>query len=166
MIWDPFASHLGGEVVAAGNYDEIIKSPRSLTGAYLRGDEKIEIPKTLRKWTESISVLGATENNLLNINVEFPLGVFTVVSGVSGSGKTTLIKKILFPALEKNITGISDRPGMHKGISGNINQIQQVEMIDQNPIGKSSRSNPVTYIKAWDGVRDLFSSQSLSNIRG
>lgn len=162
----PFASHLGGEVVAAGNYDEIIKSPRSLTGAYLRGDEKIEIPKTLRKWTESISVLGATENNLLNINVEFPLGVFTVVSGVSGSGKTTLIKKILFPALEKNITGISDRPGMHKGISGNIDQIQQVEMIDQNPIGKSSRSNPVTYIKAWDGVRDLFSSQSLSKIRG
>lgn len=162
----PFASHLGGEVVAAGNYDEIIKSPRSLTGAYLRGDEKIEVPKTLRKWTESISVLGATENNLLNIDVEFPLGVFTVVSGVSGSGKTTLIKKILFPALEKNITGISDRPGMHKAISGNIHQIQQVEMIDQNPIGKSSRSNPVTYIKAWDGVRDLFSSQSLSKIRG
>ena len=162
----PFASHLGGEVVAAGNYDEIIKSPRSLTGAYLRGDEKIEIPKTLRKWTESISVLGATENNLLNIDVEFPLGVFTVVSGVSGSGKTTLIKKILFPALEKNITGISDRPGMHKGISGDIDQIKQVEMIDQNPIGKSSRSNPVTYIKAWDGVRDLFSSQSLSKIRG
>ena len=162
----PFASHLGGEVVAAGNYDELIKSPRSLTGAYLRGDEKIDPPKEVRKWTQSIQVLGASENNLQHIDVEFPLGILTVVSGVSGSGKTTLIKKILFPALEKNITGISEKAGLHKAISGDIDLIKHVEMIDQNPIGKSSRSNPVTYIKAWDGVRDLFASQSLSKIRG
>jgi excinuclease ABC subunit A len=162
----PFASHLGGEVVAAGNYDEIISTPRSLTGAYLRGDEKIEIPKQVRTWQNSISIIGATENNLQNIDVEFPLGILTVISGVSGSGKTTLVKKILFPAIEKNITGISDKPGAHKSISGNIELIKQIEMIDQNPIGKSSRSNPVTYIKAWDAVRELFSSQPLSKIRG
>lgn len=162
----PFASHLGGEVVAAGNYDEIISTPRSLTGAYLRGDEKIEIPKQVRSWQNSISIIGATENNLQNIDVEFPLGILTVISGVSGSGKTTLVKKILFPAIEKNITGISDKPGAHKSISGNIELIKQIEMIDQNPIGKSSRSNPVTYIKAWDAVRELFSSQPLSKIRG
>ena len=101
-----------------------------------------------------------------NIDVEFPLGILTVISGVSGSGKTTLVKKILFPAIEKNITGISDKPGAHKSISGDINLIKQIEMIDQNPIGKSSRSNPVTYVKAWDAVRELFSSQPLSKIRG
>ena len=162
----PLASHLGGEVVAAGNYQQIIKSPKSLTGKYLKGTEKIEIPSDCRKWKKSIRVLGAKENNLQDVTVEFPLGVLTVISGVSGSGKTTLVKKILFPALQKHLTGISDKAGAHKEISGDVDQIQHIEMIDQNPIGKSSRSNPVTYIKAWDAVRDLYSSQNLSKIRG
>lgn len=162
----PLASHLGGEVVAEGNYKKLIATEKSLTAAYLRGDLKIEPPSTLRKWKNTISVEGATENNLKNIDVAFPLGVFTVVSGVSGSGKTTLVKKILYPSLQKKITGVSDRPGAHRQVTGQTEMIGQVEMIDQNPIGKSSRSNPVTYIKAWDSVRDLYSSQSLSKIRG
>ena len=162
----PLASHLGGEVVAEGNYPTLIKSTKSLTAAYLRGDMTIDAPATVRPWKHAIVVEGATENNLKNIDVAFPLGIFTVVSGVSGSGKTTLVKKILYPALQKKITGVSDRPGMHKQLSGETDLIAQVEMIDQNPIGKSSRSNPVTYIKAWDSVRDLFASQPLSKIRG
>jgi excinuclease ABC subunit A len=162
----PLASHLGGEVVAEGNYDQIIASEKSLTAQYLRGDLKIEVPAVLRPWSKYIRIEGATENNLRNIDVDFPLGIFTVVSGVSGSGKTTLVKRILFPVMEKLITGVSDRPGAHKKISGDVNLIQQIEMIDQNPIGKSSRSNPVTYIKAWDSVRDCFSSLPLSKIRG
>ena len=162
----PLASHLGGEVVAEGNYQTLIQSPKSLTAAYLRGDMKIEPPALVRAWKHSILIEGAAENNLKNIDVAFPLGIFTVVSGVSGSGKTTLVKKILYPVLQKMITGVSDRPGLHKQVSGETDLIGQVEMIDQNPIGKSSRSNPVTYIKAWDSVRDLFSSQPLSKIRG
>ncbi len=162
----PFASHLGGEVVAAGDYQHIINSPQSLTGKYLTGIEKIEVPAQCRKWKNSILITGAAENNLQNITVEFPLGILTVISGVSGSGKTTLVKKILFPAMQKHLTGLSDKAGLHKGISGDMDLIQQMEMIDQNPIGKSSRSNPVTYIKAWDAVRDLYSSQNLSKIRG
>lgn len=162
----PFASHLGGEVVAEGNYKKIIQSKKSLTGAYLRGDEKIEAPATPRSWKKYIRIEGATEHNLKNIDVDFPLGVFTVVSGVSGSGKTTLVRKILYPVMQKMITGIADRPGAHRNISGDAELIGQVEMIDQHPIGKSSRSNPVTYIKAWDAVRDLYASQALSKIRG
>ena len=162
----PLASHLGGEVVAEGNYDQIIASTKSLTAKYLRGDLYIDAPKEVRKWTKSIRIEGATENNLKNIDADIPLGVFAVVSGVSGSGKTTLVKKILFPAMQKLITGIADRPGAHKKITGDTKLIQQIEMIDQNPIGKSSRSNPVTYIKAWDSVRDCFSSLPLSKIRG
>ena len=162
----PLASHLGGEVVAAGNYQQLINSPKSLTGKYLKGTEKIEIPAQCRKWKKSIRVEGAKENNLRNITVEFPLGVLTVISGVSGSGKTTLVKKILFPAIQKKLTGLSEKAGLHKNITGDVDLIQHIEMIDQNPIGKSSRSNPVTYIKAWDAVRDLYSSQNLSKIRG
>jgi len=162
----PLASHLGGEVVAEGDYQKLIQSTKSLTAAYLRGDMKIEPPASVRSWKNSILIEGAAENNLKQIDVAFPLGIFTVVSGVSGSGKTTLVKKILYPVLQKKITGVSDRPGLHKQVSGETDLIGQVEMIDQNPIGKSSRSNPVTYIKAWDSVRDLFSSQPLSKIRG
>ena len=113
-----------------------------------------------------LRIEGARVNNLKNLSVAFPHGDLVVITGVSGSGKTTLVKRILFPAMEKAISGISDRPGAHKQISGNPDMIKQVEMIDQNPIGKSSRSNPVTYIKAWDGVRDLYSDQPLSKIRG
>lgn len=162
----PLASHLGGEVVAAGNYEELIANPKSLTGKYLKGELKIEIPKTVRKWNRSIKVEGARQNNLQNIDVEFPLGVFTVVSGVSGSGKTTLVKQILYPALQKIKGEFSDKVGMHKGVTGDVDTIAQIEMVDQNPIGKSSRSNPVTYIKAYDEIRDLFARQPLSKMRG
>jgi excinuclease ABC subunit A len=162
----PLASHLGGEVVAEGDYKTLIKSSKSLTAKYLIGELKIEPPEKLRTSKQFISIKGATENNLKSVDVDFPLGIFTVVCGVSGSGKTTLVKKILYPALSKHITGIGDRPGLHSQITGSLEAIKQVEMVDQNPIGKSSRSNPVTYIKAWDSVRDLFSSQPLSKIRG
>ncbi|MCW3094255.1 MAG: uvrA [Ferruginibacter sp.] len=162
----PLASHLGGEVVAAGNYDELIADEKSLTGKYLKGALKIEPPKHLRKWNRSITVQGARQNNLKNITVEFPLNVFCVVSGVSGSGKTTLIKQILFPALQKMKGEGVEKAGMHRSITGDIDSLSQIEMVDQNPIGKSSRSNPVTYIKAYDEIRDLYSKQPLSKMRG
>ncbi|MBS1737806.1 MAG: excinuclease ABC subunit UvrA [Bacteroidetes bacterium] len=162
----PLASHLGGEVIAEGNYDEIIANPDSLTGKYLNGTLKIEPPKVVRSWNESITVNGARQNNLKNIDVVFPMKVLCVVSGVSGSGKTTLVKQILYPALRKLKGEFAEKVGLSKGISGDLDEISQVEMIDQNPIGKSSRSNPVTYIKAYDDIRELFSQQPLSKIRG
>ncbi|HMG82600.1 MAG TPA: excinuclease ABC subunit UvrA [Ferruginibacter sp.] len=162
----PLASHLGGELVAEGNYDELIANKKSLTGKYLSGELKIEAPEKLRKWNKSIVVEGARQNNLKNITVEFPLNVFCVVSGVSGSGKTTLVKQILYPALQKIKGEIVEKAGIFKAITGDIESISQVEMVDQNPIGKSSRSNPVTYIKAYDEIRELFSSQPLSKLRG
>ena len=162
----PLASHLGGQVVAAGNYDQIIAHPESLTGQYLRGNLSIDAPKKLRKARASIIIEGARQHNLKDITVEFPLNVLCVVSGVSGSGKTTLIKHILFPALKKLQGEPVDKVGFYRHMKGNPEAVTQVEMIDQNPIGKSSRSNPVTYIKAWDGIRDLFASQPLSKMRG
>ncbi|MET0636391.1 MAG: excinuclease ABC subunit UvrA [Chitinophagaceae bacterium] len=162
----PLASHLGGEVIAEGNYDEIVSNPKSLTGKYLSGEFSIDPPKTLRKWTRSITVEGARQNNLQDITVEFPLNVLCVVSGVSGSGKTTLVKQILYPALRKIKGEFGDKIGFHKAVTGDIESISQIEMIDQNPIGKSSRSNPVTYIKAYDEIRDLYASQPLSKMRG
>ncbi|MFI5187121.1 MAG: excinuclease ABC subunit UvrA [Chitinophagales bacterium] len=162
----PLASHLGGEVIAEGDYDEIISNPQSLTGKYLSGELKIESPKNIRKWNCSIKVEGARQHNLKNINVEFPLNILCVVSGVSGSGKTTLVKQILYPALQKIKGEFADKVGFHKAITGDIESISQIEMVDQNPIGKSSRSNPVTYIKAYDEIRDLFSKQPLSKMRG
>ncbi|ATL46106.1 excinuclease ABC subunit A [Chitinophaga caeni] len=162
----PLASHLGGEVIFAGTYDEILEDPKSLTGNYLNGTLRIDPPKQIRKWKKSIKVEGARQHNLKNIDVEFPLGVLTVISGVSGSGKTTLVKQILYPALMKLKGEFSDKVGRHRTISGNVDDITQIELIDQNPIGKSSRSNPVTYIKAYDEIRDLFSKQALSKMRG
>ena len=162
----PLASHLGGEIVAEGNYDEIISNYQSLTGKYLKGELKIEPPKTIRKWNRSIKVEGGKQNNLKNITVEFPLNVLCVVSGVSGSGKTTLVKHILYPALQKIKGEFADKVGLHKAITGDIESISQIELVDQNPIGKSSRSNPVTYIKAYDEIRDLYSKQPLSKMRG
>lgn len=162
----PLASHLGGEVVAVGNYDELIANEKSLTGKYLKGELQIEVPKTIRKWNRSISVEGARQNNLKNIDVQFPLNVLCVVSGVSGSGKTTLVKQILYPALQKIKGEFAEKVGFHKTISGDVDYISQIEMIDQNPIGKSSRSNPITYIKAYDEIRDLFAKQPLSKLRG
>jgi excinuclease ABC subunit A len=162
----PLASHLGGEVIAEGDYDAIISNPESLTGKYLNGELTIEPPKKLRKAKGSIIIEGARHHNLKDITVEFPLNVLCVVSGVSGSGKTTLIKHILYPALKKLQGEAADKVGFHRAIKGDIDGIAQIEMVDQNPIGKSSRSNPVTYIKAWDNIRDLFASQPLSKMRG
>ncbi len=162
----PLASHLGGEVVAAGNFDEIIADKDSLTGKYLSGKLKIELPKSIRKWNRSITIKGAVQNNLQNITVEFPLNVLCAVSGVSGSGKTTLVKQILYPALKKLKGEFIDKPGLYHDMIGDVDYISQVELIDQNPIGKSSRSNPVTYIKAYDEIRDLYAKQPLSKMRG
>ncbi|MBS1754208.1 MAG: excinuclease ABC subunit UvrA [Ferruginibacter sp.] len=162
----PLASHLGGSVVAEGDYNDIINNSQSLTGKYLSGIMKIEPPKQVRKWKHYLKLEGARQNNLKNITVEFPLEVFCVVTGVSGSGKTTLVKQILYPALQKIKGEFIDKAGLHKSLTGDINIISQIEMIDQNPIGKSSRSNPVTYIKAYDEIRDLFSKQPLSKMRG
>ncbi len=162
----PLASHLGGEVVAAGNYEEIIASVDSLTGRYLKGELKIDPPKVVRKWNHSIVVEGARQHNLKNITVEFPLNVLCVISGVSGSGKTTLVRHILYPAIQKVKGEAGEKLGLHKTLTGEVDAISAIEMVDQNPIGKSSRSNPVTYIQAWNHIRDLYASQPLSKIRG
>jgi len=163
----PEAGTLGGNLVFSGTYEQIIKDKKSLTGAYLSGKESIAIPATRRKWADHILIKGARENNLKNIEVKFPLGVFTVVSGVSGSGKTSLIKKILYPALQKAIGNYAgEQTGLYDGIFGNYDLISQVEMVDQNPIGRSSRSNPVTYVKAWDDVRSLFSALPAAKAAG
>ncbi|MBW0178660.1 excinuclease ABC subunit UvrA [Sediminibacterium sp.] len=162
----PLASHLGGEVIAAGNYDEIIRNSESLTGKYLTGTLKIEVPAVVRKWNRYITVEGASHNNLKNITVQFPLNTLCVVSGVSGSGKTTLVKQVLYPALKKMKGEPAEKVGLHNKISGDTDYISQIELVDQNPIGKSSRSNPITYIKAYDTIRDLYSKQPLSKMRG
>lgn len=162
----PLASHLGGEVVAEGDYDAIVANKQSLTGQYLTGKLRIDPPKTVRKSTRYIKVEGADQNNLQNIDVQFPLNTLCVVSGVSGSGKTTLVKQVLYPALKKLKGEPAEKVGRHKKLSGDIDYISQVEMVDQNPIGKSSRSNPITYIKAYDHIRDLFAKQPLSKMRG
>lgn len=162
----PLASHLGGQVIFAGNYQEILKDPNSLTGKYLSGEMRIEPPKQVRKWKRSIKVEGARQHNLKNVTAEFPLGIFTVVSGVSGSGKTTLVKQILYPALMKLKGEFTEKVGRHKALTGDLDSITSIEMVDQNPIGKSSRSNPVTYIKAYDEIRDLFARQPMSKMRG
>ncbi|AMQ01667.1 Excinuclease ABC subunit A [Pedobacter cryoconitis] len=163
----PEAGTLGGNLVFTGTYKEIIKDKKSLTGKYLSGEENIVIPVVRRKWADHILIKGARENNLKNIEVKFPLGVFTVVSGVSGSGKTSLIKKILYPALQKAIGNYAgEQTGLYDGIFGNYELISQVEMVDQNPIGRSSRSNPVTYVKAWDDVRALFSALPAAKAAG
>ncbi len=160
----PEAGTLGGHVVATGPLNEILKS-ESLTAKYLNETLKIEIPKTRRTSKHYIDIKGARENNLKNIDVRFPLEMLTVVTGVSGSGKSTLVKKILFPALQKKLTDFSDKAGQFSELEGNFGIIKHIEFVDQNPIGRSSRSNPVTYIKAYDDIRALFSRQKLSKIR-
>jgi excinuclease ABC subunit A len=162
----PLASHLGGEVVATGDYDALIANEDSLTGKYLKGTLTITPPPQVRTWNRSLIVEGARQNNLKDLTVEFPLNVLCVVSGVSGSGKTTLVKQILYPALQKLKGEPGEKVGLHKAVKGDIDYLSQIEMVDQNPIGKSSRSNPVTYIKAYDEIRDLFSQQPLSKLRG
>ncbi|WP_136481149.1 excinuclease ABC subunit UvrA [Cognatitamlana onchidii] len=160
----PEAGTFGGEVVAIGTYSDILDS-QSLTSKYLNEDLKIEIPKKRRTTKYHVDIVGARENNLKNIDVSFPLGMLTVVTGVSGSGKSTLVKKILFPALQKKLTDFGDKPGQFSSLEGNYSNISQIEFVDQNPIGRSSRSNPVTYIKAYDDIRALYSKQKLSTIR-
>lgn len=163
----PEAGTHGGNLVFSGTYNEIIKDEKSLTGRYLAGKEEIIIPTKRRNWKDHILIKGARENNLKNIDVKFPLGVFTCVSGVSGSGKTSLVKKILYPALQKAIGNYAgEQTGSYDGIFGNIDLVSQVEMVDQNPIGRSSRSNPVTYVKAWDDIRALFSALPASKAGG
>ena len=162
----PLAAHLGGQVVAAGTAAELMKHPESLTGKYLKGTLTIAPPAQTRKPKHFIELKGAQLHNLQNIDINFPLHSLCVVSGVSGSGKTTLVKQVLYNALLKAKLLPTEIVGGYQSIAGDLHFIDQIEMVDQNPIGKSSRSNPVTYIKAYDGIRDLYSKQALSKIRG
>lgn len=160
----PEAGHLGGEVVGEGTYKDFLKKD-TLTAKYLNQSLKIEVPKHRRQLKNFIEITGAKEHNLKNINVNFPLDGLTVITGVSGSGKSTLVKKILYPAMQKKLTGVSDKAGQFNEIKGSFSHIKQMEYVDQNPIGKSSRSNPVTYVKAYDDIRELFAQQKLSKLR-
>jgi excinuclease ABC subunit A len=161
----PEAGTHGGELVAEGTFEEILKS-NSLTAQYLNGKLEIEVPKKRRSSKNFIEVIGARENNLQNIDVKFPLECLTVITGVSGSGKSTLVRKILFPAMQKKLEGIGDKAGQFTELTGSFSHIKHIEYVDQNPIGRSSRSNPVTYIKAYDDIRDLYAKEKLSKIRG
>ena len=161
----PEAGTQGGEVMATGPLEQILRS-ESLTAAYLNGSMEIPVPKRRRTSNYYVRVKGARENNLKNIDVTFPLGMLTVVTGVSGSGKSTLVKKILYPALLKETGGYGEKTGQFSGLEGKYTHIKHLEFVDQNPIGRSSRSNPVTYIKAYDDIRTLFAAQKLSKIRG
>lgn len=163
----PEAGTHGGELIFSGTYDEIIEDDNSLTGRYLARKEQIAIPAHRRKWHDYVEIRGGRENNLKHVNVKFPLGVLTVVTGVSGSGKTSLVKRILAPALQKalgNYTG--EQTGAYDSIEGDYQKVEQVELVDQNPIGRSSRSNPVTYVKAWDEIRNLYASQPAAKAAG
>lgn len=160
----PEAGTLGGNVVAEGNFQELLLS-NSLTAKYLNGNLQIDIPNKRRKYKNYIEVVGARANNLKNIDVVFPLDCLTVITGVSGSGKSTLVRNILYPALQKKLVGTSEKAGQFNELRGSYGHIGSIEYVDQNPIGRSSRSNPVTYIKAYDEIRDLFSKQKLSKIR-
>ena len=161
----PKAGAFGGEIIFNGTYKQLYKSKNSLTAAYLKGSEEIKTPTKRRKSTNKITIEGAKQFNLKNISVDIPLNCLTCVTGVSGSGKSSLIGDILYPALRKTKGISNDTQGNYKALKGNLDAIQNIEFIDQNPIGKSSRSNPVTYVKAFDEIRDLFSRQQLSKAR-
>mgnify|MGYP000117109189 CR=1 FL=1 len=160
----PEAGIHGGEVVAYGNFKKVCQSG-SLTGEYLNENLKIEVPKTRRKIKKSVHIKGARANNLKNISVDVPLQMLTLITGVSGSGKSTLVKEILYPALSKELGNFKHKPGQFDGIEGDIKSIKQIEYVDQNPIGRSSRSNPVTYLKVYDDIRKLFANQKLAKLR-
>jgi len=162
----PDAGQHGGHLVFQGSIKEINGKVISHTTDYLSGKEKIVVPKVRRKWKDSITVVGARENNLKNLKVTFPLGALTVVTGVSGSGKSTLIKKILYPATGRANGSVAETPGKYDQLTGDIAKINHVEFVDQNPIGKSSRSNPISYVKAYDAIRQLYADQTLSLQRG
>ena len=169
----PKAGRLGGNVDFAGDIKQLLKQKDNLTAAYLRGMKEpgkegnlqIEIPAKRRKWRNYIEIIGAAENNLKNVDVKIPLEIFTVVTGVSGSGKSTLIKNILYPALKRMLNETAEKPGRHRSINADLSRLNDVVMVDQNPIGRSTRSNPVTYIKAYDLIRDLFADQPLAKQR-
>lgn len=160
----PEAGTHGGEVVAAGTYEELLKAD-TLTGKYLSGRLAIEVPKKRRTSPQHITLVGCRENNLKNIDVTFPLDMLTVVTGVSGSGKSTLVKKLLYPAIQKELDLGGEKIGQFTKIEGKYKHLQSVEFVDQNPIGKSTRSNPITYIKAYDDIRALFANQKLAKMR-
>lgn len=168
----PMAGRKGGEVMYAGvaplksNTAEAIDTSKSFTLKYLMGDEKIEIPTQRRKWSNYIEIVGARENNLKNINVKFPLNIMTVVTGVSGSGKSSLVRNVLYSALKKHYGGVAERNGQFSELRGSMHLAKDIDFVDQNPIGRSSRSNPVTYIKAYDEIRKLYADQQLSKQMG
>lgn len=162
----PYAGRFGGELVFQGDIKAMEKSGKSLTAQYITGKMEIPVPKHRRKWNNAIEFVGCLEHNLKNINVKIPLNVLTVVTGVSGSGKSSLVNNIIYTSLKKMYGGTTEKTGSFGSIRGSIQAIQSVEMIDQNPIGKSTRSNPVTYVKAFDDIRNLFAEQKLSKMRG
>jgi len=162
----PDAGAHGGELIFQGTQKDLNKDIVSHTTNYLTGVEKISVPKSRRKWKDYLLIIGARENNLKNLTVKFPLGILTVVTGVSGSGKSTLVKKILYPAVGRLSGSVSETPGKYDRLEGDVTKITQVEFIDQNPIGKSSRSNPISYVKAYDAIRNLYADQTLSKQRG
>jgi len=162
----PGAGRLGGDIVYTGPYKKLLQDNKGLTAKYLTGDEKIEVPSRRRHWNNYIEIIGAYENNLKGIDVKIPLNVMTVVTGVSGSGKSSLISGILHPALSKIINGFGEKSGKYSRLSGDIKLVSNVEFVDQNPIGKSSRSNPVTYLKAYDEIRKLYASQQYALYNG
>lgn len=162
----PLAGTHGGEVVFQGNHDALMKAENSLTTKYLTGEEKIAIPSKRRKWNNYVKICGARENNLKNIDVKFPLNTMTVITGVSGSGKTSLIKTVFYSALNRHYNGYTESSGKFDRIEGDLHLVEGVEFVDQNPIGRSSRSNPVTYIKAYDEIRKLYAKQHAAVING
>ena len=161
----PDAGTNGGELVFQGTMDELIEADNTHTARFLNGNDKIEIPLKRRKWLDYIKIVRARENNLKNIDVIIPLEIFTVITGVSGSGKSTLVKKVLYPAIGKILGTNTNATGKFDQLTGDYKRVTQIEFVDQNPIGKSSRSNPVTYVKAYDHIRQLFSDQSLAKRR-
>ena len=162
----PAAGIHGGELVFMGILKDLLKDDKRLTAQYLNGEKHIEIPQSRRKWKEYIEVKGARENNLKNLNIKFPLNTMTIVTGVSGSGKSTLVKQTLYTSLRKLYDNYGEKAGAHIKIDGDVKRIGNIEFVDQNPIGRSSRSNPATYLKAYDEIRQLFAEQQLAKVRG
>jgi len=162
----PDAGEYGGQLIFQGTFNELKESKKSYTAKYLTGELTISVPSNRRKWHNFIEIKNASKHNLKNIDVKIPLNAFTVITGVSGSGKSTLVKDILFPILKKRLGGYTDKSGSYGNLQGDLNSIKALEYINQNPIGRSSRSNPATYLKAYDDIRQLFSSQPLAKLRG
>ncbi|MCF8332404.1 MAG: excinuclease ABC subunit UvrA, partial [Bacteroidales bacterium] len=162
----PDAGIHGGELVDQGDFDQIIKNQKGYTAEYLSGKKKVPLPVDRRPWKDYILIKSASQNNLKHIDVKIPLNILTVITGVSGSGKTSLVKDVFYPAVKKVLGGYAGKTGDFEALSGNFDRISDIELVDQNPIGKSSRSNPITYIKAYDDIRNLFASRPLAKNRG